>query len=113
MKMILAALALVLMAGTAAAQQQFMRPVTATETLATSTTLKTGRLMGTHTEYVRVVCTAACFVAVMTTPFATGASSPVFIPANVPEIFRIGGSSVVGVQLTTSTGLLYITEMSR
>lgn len=69
---------------------------------------------------VRVVCTAACFMAIShgstvqgISAMVVGNSKPVFIPANVPEYFRArAGDTVIHIDNGTH-GQIFITEMDR
>jgi len=60
-----------------------------------------------------VVTTAAGHVAVTITPFATGASNPVFVPANTPVFFRASGAEVVTIRLESGSGTVYVTEIDQ
>src|SRR3990167_2772371 len=66
-----------------------------------------------QTRWVRAVCTVACHIAFMVTPINTAISTPVYLPASIPEYFIVGSGGYVKVRADSTTGTLYITEMGR
>jgi len=73
-------------------------------------------------DNIRIVCTVACYVAIAASGEAVVAATPsgsggavtsVYMPANVPEVFRIGSRSKVAVLGVSAGGTLYMTEMSK
>jgi len=68
----------------------------------------------------RLVCTVNCYVAIAASGEAVYAATPTvvevtsqYLPANVPEYFRIGSRSKVAVIKVSSSGSLLITELSK
>ena len=76
-----------------------------------------GYNIGAYTEIVRLVCSQACFVAFsvtdVTPSISATSASAMFLPANVPELFRTRGQARIAVIRSASDGTLYINEMSR
>ncbi len=73
-----------------------------------------------YVDVIRVVCTVDCYVAIAASGQGVYAATPsvsettsVYLPANVPEYFRIGSQSKIAVIQVTSGGSLIVTEMSK
>ncbi len=82
------------------------RPSTTTTTAYTGTA-GTQAAVGAQTRIVRVILTTSGFIAFG----ATATTAGVFMPADVPDYFRINpGETVSAIQLS-SGGNMYVTEM--
>lgn len=73
--------------------------------------------LGSFTQVVRLLCTSACFVAIGSTAAdavvtATGTTS-YYLPANAAEYFRVNPGANIAVIQASSSGTLYITEMTQ
>jgi len=112
MKLFALAAAAALLISTAAVAEPY-QAVTSHNVSTSTTEATTSRVTQTGIAALRIVMTAAGYVAVMTTPFTSAASAPVFVPANVPVTLKAKGSQVVGVILDTSSGNLHVTELSK
>jgi hypothetical protein len=89
--------------------------ITASTSVAYSTTAVTAPQtgLGTQTRVVRLVCTTDCFFAV-SHPFTTLATSaPVFLPGGSVEYFRVSPGNTILVIRSTANGSLHIAELSR
>lgn len=115
MKQTLIALAL-LFALPAQAQTLYFQPVTGSQSLDYgATSLTVTQATQTYTEYVRLVCTTACYVAWSST--STNLTADVeyghFLPANEPAVFRIGpGARYIAAIQLSSSGILSVMELS-
>ena len=71
---------------------------------------------GTGINVARLVCTAACYVAIESTGtnalFASAATG-VYLPANSEEYFRVSSSATIAVIGASGSGSLIVHEMSR
>tara|TARA_Y100000310_G_scaffold329437_1_gene399281 strand:- start:5620 stop:5901 length:282 start_codon:yes stop_codon:yes gene_type:complete len=63
--------------------------------------------VGAHTQFVRVVVTSAAYVAFG----ATATTSDVYMPADIPEIFKITAGQIVSAIQVSAGGTLHVTEM--
>jgi 2-methylaconitate cis-trans-isomerase PrpF len=117
MKRLLLALFL-LWAAPALAQNEpvTFRPLTG-YTITSLTTTPAGtnstKAFESQTRWVRALCTVACHIAFMVTPINTAISTPVYLPAGIPEYFVVSSGGYVKVRADSTTGTLYITEMGR
>lgn len=68
-----------------------------------------------QTRAVRLVCSTECRVAFAASTAASLSGTAVFLPADMPEIFKItpGQWILVGAETGGSAGTLYITEMGQ
>jgi hypothetical protein len=66
---------------------------------------------GAQTNIVMVTATAACFVALDTSPTATTAST--YLAAATPYLFTVAGEGKAAAITGTGTSSVYITELSR
>lgn len=66
--------------------------------------------VGAQTRIVRVVVTTAAYVTIGGSPTAT--SSDVYMPANVPDYFKINPGEKVSAIQVSSGGSLHVTEMT-
>ena len=91
------------------------RPITGYTILNITNTAGTNSIKAfdAQTRFARVVCSVNCFVAFLVTPINAALSTPVFLPALVPEYFVVGAGQYVRVKSDTATGTLYVTEMGR
>lgn len=111
MKRLILALAGLLIAGSAHAQQPgIFRQITG-YTVTYTGTAGTGQVIGSQTRAVRVLCTTACLVAFPVTPIAAAATRPVYLPAVTPEYFKVTPGTYAYVVQVTSGGTLYVTEV--
>lgn len=66
--------------------------------------------VGSQTRFVRVLVTTAAHIKIGPSPTAT-VNDPL-MPANVPEIFRIGGGEKVSAIQSAAGGTLHVTELT-
>jgi hypothetical protein len=67
--------------------------------------------VGDETKAVRVVCTSAAYIKIGKAPTAT--SSDVYVPADKPEVFRIGAGEKVSAIQVAAGGTLHVTELTQ
>jgi len=112
----------------------YVQPVAADEYYPLKTHLKaftgTSSSLATPTssniDVLRISCTAACYVAFASTPTAGAAgmaayaatpsaseTTSIYIPADLPEYFRVSGRVDVAVIQVSAGGTLHVTEMSK
>jgi hypothetical protein len=66
-----------------------------------------------HTRHVRIVATAACWVAFGTAPIAVlRAANSMYLPAGLPEYFWVQAGEQIAVIQDAAAGFLYITELT-
>jgi hypothetical protein len=83
-----------------------VRPGAASRVAIGAASVPSGALTGT---LVRLVATAACHIAIGAAPTAVADGTSHFLPANVPEFFRITSGHKVAVIQDVGAGFLYIT----
>lgn len=86
------------------------RPGSTQSAAFTSSSAAISNAVGANTRVVRLVATTDCFVAFGSAPTAT--TSGLFLPAGVPEYFRVDSGDKVAAIRSTSDGTLYVTEMA-
>lgn len=67
--------------------------------------------VGNETKTVRVICTSAAYIKIGKTPTAT--TSDVYMPADRPEVFRIGAGEKVSAIQVSGAGSLHVTELTQ
>ena len=85
------------------------------------TSTQTTTTLSGFIDAVRLVCTAACYVAIGASPqtaaFTAGNATgqDIYLPADTPQVFRVPRSTqnVIAAIQVSSGGTLYITEMSK
>jgi hypothetical protein len=113
-----AALALMLLAPSLALAADEYYPVKTQVTTYSSVSTAITEGSAAQVDVLRIVCTTACYVALAATGYedlvaVAGGATSVYLPANLPEYFRIGSStSVVAIRVSTD-GSLIVTEMSK
>lgn len=108
-----ALIALLLMCGVAqAADSDILKPVSTEQVSYSDTTSGTSSAeIGDYVEYVRLICTADCYVNIQKTPVVAGTTG-IFLPADTVNVFRVSPGVKVGVT-GDATGVLSITVMSK
>ena len=98
------------------AEETYFAPVAATSFSTNVTTPATYALQNTGIRSVRLVSDQAFWFALAATPMTISASAintnSVYVPANVPEYFRVRDNTVISIISSSSSGTVYITEMS-
>lgn len=90
----------------------FMRPVT-TQTLEIhSSSSSITNSLGAHVRVVRLHPTEDAHVAVGSTPL-TATTADFLVPADTTEYFLVGPNSYIAVIRDGSSGVIYVTSMSR
>ena len=111
MRRISIGLLLAMLAAPAFAQTAY-RPITSYTVVATAASnFPNTRTLLTNIRLARAVCNVSCWVAFSASPVVFGTTVPTFLPANVPEYFKVTGGDVVSVTADSVTGRLYIVEM--
>ncbi len=116
MKKLLAAILLLASFKAYAAEPFTFFAITGGQALAyTATSLEVTEAIGAFNNLVRLVCSTNCFVAFGISGVTPHASSTTgtYLPANIPEYFRIDPSSTIAVVRNTSDGTLYVLEVGR
>jgi hypothetical protein len=67
--------------------------------------------VGAETKTVRVICTSAAYIKIGKNPTAT--TSDVYVPAGIPEVFRIGAGEKVSAVQASAGGSLHVTELTQ
>ncbi len=116
-KLILGALLLLGVGGVVA--QEYFTPSTSqtiTYGCVSSCARQTSSQFGFQTRYVRVVATNATayisFASSGVNPFASSATG-IFLPVNVPEIFRVPFGGKMSILAHSATGSVWITELTQ
>jgi len=106
------ALALLLLSGAAYADDAPFDPV-AHYQVTTSTSEASSTTMLSGTNALRVVCTAACWIATSVSSGATVATAPTYLPAGQVGWLRKNPATEVFVRVIGASGTLEITEANR
>jgi hypothetical protein len=116
MKRFLFILALVGFTGFAVAEEYVkFRPVYSEEVSLTvaSSGIAISTQAITSASTVRVVCSAACFVALTHAGITDTTSHPVYLPAGIPEYFHASPGEKIAGTSATGSATLYLNHMSR
>jgi hypothetical protein len=85
--------------------------IVSSENISYTGTAANGAATITHIRQVRVVATTDCWVAIG--PSATATTSSTFLPAFVPEYFRVGGGERVSAIRDVTSGTLNVSYLSQ
>lgn len=80
----------------------------ATQSIAIGASSVSTTAMDSYTQAIRLYATSDCFVAFGT----TATTSSMFIPANFPSYFRTKPAQTISVIQYSTSGTLYVTEMT-
>lgn len=104
------ALALLLCAWPALAQQQVFRPITSYRISISTTAVTAPQTFSAQSRIARVMCSVSCTLAFPVTPAVLSVTIPVALTANEKEYFRVTPGSTIAV-VAVGNGTLYVTEM--
>ena len=107
----LALIAALFLFASAASAQEYQ--VVDTEIKNISTTLATSAETNPQTYALRLVSSVAAYISIQISGISTAATSPVYLPANLPFETRIVGKKIIVVQTPTGAGILSIIELSK
>jgi hypothetical protein len=115
-KKILALIITAMLASTPAAAQNIedgFRALTSHRiTISGTSSASTASALTSGTRKVRLTSTAAAFVAVGVSPL-TATTDDIYLPANVPLVLDAGQGEYVAAIRVSSSGVVYVTEMTK
>lgn len=81
--------------------------------ITTASASTASQAISAQTRTARIVCSVNCYVAFPVTPIVSAATVPMFLPALVPEYFKVTPGTYVQVYSDSQSGTVYVTEVGR
>ena len=89
---------------------RFFKPITTQTISYTGTSVSTTNVTSAQIEYVRLVSTSGCHVLF---DEGTATTSDAYLPADVPEVFKVSRAKKISAVQNTTSGTLFVTELSQ